>query len=130
MRAAQLNTIKEKVVSFDMTERLADSLRKWLNERGTIATYEQGLFISKQGKRLCVRTIQQGVARAGKAQGLDSLTPKQILKSVRVRSLAAQLLEKSQKSQCFMEKDLIQGKRVSQLLTTYKAIKPETKKDD
>jgi integrase/recombinase XerC len=69
-----------------------DALQRWLKTRVTLANKEElGLFVSKQGKRITPRAVQQRFRQWGVKQGLDSRVHPHKLR----HAFASHLLESS-----------------------------------
>jgi len=112
----QLHREHEGDVSLPLTATAFASIKAWLELRMALVTFEQSLFISEKGQRISIRTLQLGIARIGKAQGVTPLTAKAIA-HVRRKAVAPQ-------SESLAPALNMNSAHLSQLLETYKKIKP------
>lgn len=74
----QLYREAEGDVSLAITDSAFESIKAWMELRMVVVTFDQSLFISKKGQCISVRTVQQGIARVGKAQGIKPLTARDL----------------------------------------------------
>jgi integrase/recombinase XerC len=77
-KSMQFRREKAGDVSIVLTHSAFESIKAWMELRMAVGTFDQSLFISKKGQRISVRTVQLGFARLGKAQGIKSLTAKDL----------------------------------------------------
>jgi len=77
-KSMQFRREKTGDVSIALTDSAFESIKAWMELRMLVVTFDQGLFISKKGQRISVRTVQLGIARLGKAQGIKPLTAKDL----------------------------------------------------
>jgi len=117
-KSIQLRREKEGDVSIALTDSAFESIKAWMELRMALVTFDQGLFVSKKGQRISVRTVQLGIARLGKAQGIKPLTAKDLQfiqrkNTVKTRPIAPILSSESP--------------RLSQLVKTYQNVEKGSK---
>jgi len=77
-KSLQFRREKAGDVSIALTDSAFESIKTWMELRMALVTFDQSLFVSKKGQRISVRTVQLGITRLGKAQGIKSLAAKDL----------------------------------------------------
>ncbi|MDC0949120.1 tyrosine recombinase XerC [Gammaproteobacteria bacterium] len=92
-RDAQLRVLGKgrKVRVLPVGSKAREALSRWMQQRKQIDTFDQALFVTKSGRRIAPRTVQQRLTRLSTLVGLDKSVHPHTLR----HSFASHLLQSS-----------------------------------